>query len=408
MTNEENNINLHNHVLDIACKIGINLLKSGAEVGRVEKTVTYICEAYGATKVDVFSLPTLILLSAEFEGNDYTSKIKRNDTMSIDLYRIEKYNALSREITSKHLDLDEVDERIKEIENKKDYRLFFNILGSYCCAFGFAMFFGGTLLDAFISGFIGLLTYVMNYYKPKRANQIVHTLICSLIGGMLAYLASICGIIDNLGCVMIGAIMLLIPGIMISTSIRDILIDDVLSGSIKLFQAIATSLAIAAGYSIWTVLYKNPVTINADPSFAFMLIGGAIGTLGFSIIFNSKYKKLGFALIGGILTTLAYILCIKVFNLNAILSNFIAALFGGVYAEIMARIVKSPNTSFILPSIVPLVPGAALFFTMYNLINYNSQNMLSSLGSVLIGTLSIALGLVVSTVIFRFFKRNKA
>ena len=113
-------------------------------------------------------------------------------------------------------------------------------------------------------------------------------------------------------------------------------------------------------------------------------------------------------MLGGIITTLVYLLCLKTFNLNAILTNLIAAFVGGIYAEVMARIIKSPNTSFILPSLVPLVPGAALFFTMYNLINYNSQAMLSSLGSVLIGTLSIALGLVVSSVIFRYikFKRN--
>ena len=65
-------------VLDIAMEIGVNLLKCGAEISRVENTISYICKAYGATDIDVFAIPTLIVATIVINGNAYTSKVKRN------------------------------------------------------------------------------------------------------------------------------------------------------------------------------------------------------------------------------------------------------------------------------------------------------------------------------------------
>ena len=81
-------------VLDIAMEIGVNLLKCGAEISRVENTISYICKAYGATDIDVFAIPTLIVATIVINGNAYTSKVKRNYTVSTDLYRLEKFNKI--------------------------------------------------------------------------------------------------------------------------------------------------------------------------------------------------------------------------------------------------------------------------------------------------------------------------
>ena len=108
-------------VLDIAMEIGVNLLKCGAEISRVENTISYICKAYGATDIDVFAIPTLIVATIVINGNAYTSKVKRNYTVSTDLYRLEKFNKLSRFICSERPSLESVKEKAKEIEEMKDY-----------------------------------------------------------------------------------------------------------------------------------------------------------------------------------------------------------------------------------------------------------------------------------------------
>ena len=53
--------------------------------------------------------------------------------------------------------------------------------------------------------------------------------------------------------VLIGIIMLLIPGIMLTNSIRDILLGDIISGSLRLVEAILMAAVLALGMmaAIW-------------------------------------------------------------------------------------------------------------------------------------------------------------
>ena len=81
-------------ILDVSMEIGVNLLACGAEIRRVEETITYICKAYGASAVDVFAIPSLILATIEVDGESYITKIKRNIDVTTDLFRLEKYNKL--------------------------------------------------------------------------------------------------------------------------------------------------------------------------------------------------------------------------------------------------------------------------------------------------------------------------
>ena len=122
----ENNLNYSaNEVLDVALEIGMNLLRSGAEIRRVEATISYISKAYGAESVEVFAIPTLIIATVNFEGASYTSKIKRNDAVNTDLYRLGKYNSLSRYIVKNKPPLAEVIEKIyqEKILTKKTKKI---------------------------------------------------------------------------------------------------------------------------------------------------------------------------------------------------------------------------------------------------------------------------------------------
>ena len=134
-------------ILDVAMEIGVNLLQCGAEIRRVEETITYISKAYGASEVDVFAIPSLIIATIKLDGQAYTTKIKRNLDVSTDLYRLEKYNKLSRKICETKPSLESVKEEVNLIKNMKDYNIFLLFLGAILSAGGFALFFGGTALD---------------------------------------------------------------------------------------------------------------------------------------------------------------------------------------------------------------------------------------------------------------------
>ena len=115
-------------ILDVSMEIGVNLLQCGAEIRRVEETITYICKAYGASEVDVFAIPSLILATIVVDGESYTTKIKRNLDVTTDLFRLEKYNKLSRKICKDKPSLKEVKEEVKKIKEIKDYNTIYYIL----------------------------------------------------------------------------------------------------------------------------------------------------------------------------------------------------------------------------------------------------------------------------------------
>ena len=119
-----------------------------------------------------------------------------------------------------------------------------------------------------------------------------------------------------------------------------------------------------------------------------LILTGTLGTLGFAFFFNIKPKHVPFAAIGGTIATLVYVL-IDMAGLNLFISNFVATLVCVVYSTVMARVLKTPSMVFITASIIPLVPGGALFYTMSNLILGNSATA-KVYG---LNTLQIALGI---------------
>lgn len=401
-------------VLDVAMEIGMNLLRCGAEIRRVEDTIKYVCKAYGASEVDVFAIPTLIIATIKIDGQIYTSKVKRNLDVTTDLFRLEKYNKLSRKISSTTPPLEVVREEVEKIATLKDYNIFIVLLGSILAAGGFAMFFGGTILDGISAGMVAIIMTLFLRFDKIKMNYFVHILLCSLIGGFFSIVMCWIGLADNLSYVMSGAIMVVIPGLAIGTSIRDIMSNDILSGSIRLFQAIVISAAIAAGFSLFAHLYRGDVTLNSNAEWYIVLITAFIATLGFGIIFNNKYKHLWIVGLGGVLSCCVYYFS-QLYLSNEFLSVMLGTVTATLLAEILARVLKAPTTVFLIPTIIPFVPGALLFYTMYNLINGNMEAFKTNLSGMLLASLGIAVGIILASVFaqvviksIKYFKQKRA
>ena len=134
-----------------------------------------------------------------------------------------------------------------------------------------------------------------------------------------------------------------------------------------------------------------------------------MGTLSFAILFNIKGKKLFLAALGGGTSWFFYLLLLKISG-SHLESMFFASIVGGIFSEVMARLLKTPVTTFVICTIIPLVPGSGMYYTMLATIQGNINKSLS----VGLGTLAdagaIAVGLVfVSSVakLINFLKSKK-
>ena len=240
--------NFAEYLLCLALDVGEGMLRNGGEISRVEDTIERICYAYGAAHVEVFSIISVINASIRMDDGSYSSQMRRVRSTGVNLGVLERLNALSREVCSSKPELAVFDSKIRELKSKTVYRWWVTLVSMIGVSAGFTLFFGGTWRDALVAAFIGAVTSVFEIFKFKHINGMAKTAISSFVIALIAGISILLGIGDHGGKIIIGSIMILVPGISFGTAMRDLLCGDLASGSLKTLQSVLQALMIAFGY----------------------------------------------------------------------------------------------------------------------------------------------------------------
>ncbi len=230
------------------------LLLFGGEVSRVEDSLRRIGNAYGIEKTDIFVITENILLTISYNDGTILSGSRRiSSTASYDFEKIDKLNALSREICSCPIEPKELLKRLEQIKELPQSP-FFRYFGNFFVAFGFALYYGGSFYDALISGLFGfLIALLQRKTQDFFPNGVTFSFFASFVVGIFT-----CLITNNTNLsramIMIGDIMPLIPGTAITLSLRDILVGDTVSGILKLIECVLIAGGIASGFMIAIML----------------------------------------------------------------------------------------------------------------------------------------------------------
>lgn len=234
-----------------AMSIGEQLLVSGAEVGRVEDTIKRICMAYGAARVDVFSITSSIVTTVY--GKEFTSctQTRRVTGMANDLHKLDELNRLSREICKEKPEAEEIKKRLEKIKEGPHYS-YWQLVFIYALVSGsFSVFFGGNWGDMAASAAIGvLLKFFETFIKKSSVNGLITALLCSTAGGFLANSAVFFGIGSHADLISIGNIMLFIPGLAFTNSLRDMFSGDTITGLIRFMESVLLAIIIALGFTV--------------------------------------------------------------------------------------------------------------------------------------------------------------
>lgn len=134
------------------------------------------------------------------------------------------------------------------------------------------------------------------------------------------------------------------------------------------------------------------------------LVAATLSAVGFSILFSALPKRLPFIALASFVTWGAYLLAALLFD-DYLMPNIIAALIAGLFSEVFARILKAPATVFLIPSIIPLVPGGRLYYSMHYFIMKDYTQALSNVYATIITALGISGGIMIASLISGFFKK---
>ena len=236
-------------MLSLAIQISAGMLESGADIHRVEDTLNRICRAYGAKEVQAFSIPSLVAATITMNDGYHKTELYRVVAISNRYDTLEKLNALSRRICSSPIPLDELEEAIKVAKIPTYRPKWMLLLCGIVAAASFTLFFGGDWRDAIAVLPVGALLTVLDIWKAPRLNALAHTVLASVAAGLLCLLTAKIGLACHLDKVMIGGIMLLIPGLAFGASIRELLCGDIIAGTLRMIQALLTAVCIAVGFA---------------------------------------------------------------------------------------------------------------------------------------------------------------
>ena len=241
------------HGLLIACLLDMGelLLDCGAEVSRVEDTLRRLSRAYGVGRSEIFVIPSIISVTAVFpDGETLTETRRIRSTGATDFYRLEKLNALSRSCCAGPLPLEELRARLDKVAAgvKPGWMLY---LGSAAAAGGFAVFFGGTLWDALAAAVFGLLVALLQrrlgrtQLNPAAVNLVLSLTVGLLVGALARLVPAL-----HADMILIGDIMLLIPGLAMTNAVRNMLVGDTISGVVRLAETLIWAGALAGGFMV--------------------------------------------------------------------------------------------------------------------------------------------------------------
>ena len=359
----------YNPLLDLATNLGYELAMSGAETFRIEDSINRIMATYGI-QAEVFAIPNCLIVSIETPDGECLTRMRRIGYHGNDLDGVECFNGLSRAICNRKPDPVEGLRWLDYVKSiKRSYTLPMSLFGHFLGSSGFCLFFGGSLLDAFFAGIcgilVGLISKIMDIYK---VNPFFSTISSAFGMGFTAYGLACIGVIANVDAVIIGTLMILVPGLLFTNAMRDIIYGDTNSGVNRIVQVLLIAMAIALGTAAaWSISHSLFGTYDLAPTISYNWLIQCFVTLfscvGFAILFNVHSLGIWLCAIGGMLVWAVYLLAIRL-GAGIIAANFLAAAFASAYSEIMARIRKYPAISYLVVSLFPLLPGAGIYYTV--------------------------------------------
>ena len=354
---------LDSHI-SLALDIGMQMLVCGAQISRVEDSIGRICKALGAVETHVFSVTSGIIVTAFDDKGNSATQLRRIHSGSLDLTRLERLNQLSRDICAHRVTDAEIPARLEQINEKTKHPLWQMVLVYELISGSLSIFFGAPWTDGLCAAFTGMILCLLEHWMKKiNLDHVFTVFLVSLLTGLCNAALVKAGLGVRYDAISIGNIMLLIPGIAMTNAVHDMFVDDMLSGVSRFFRSMVIAFLVAFGFTVAGAGVKTTVWI--DPVLQTLM--GALGSLGFALLFRVRWKMLIFAFLGGFLSWGTY--CIAgIFVGHEALQYLIATTALTLYAEAFARILKCPSIILLVTGWIPLIPGGALYYSISALV----------------------------------------
>lgn len=388
-------------IMDLAYDAGSILLENGDEISNVEETMMRIARHFGIDDENFFVLSNGIMAT---ERNYARTKYIPIQGTCLD--KVVEVKQLSRDVEAGKCDLDESERRLKQIRSMKAKPIVEQIAASAVGSAAFCIVFGGGFYDCIAAFIAGMLLWAFMLFVGFRyMSRIMGNFVGGLFASLLCMAMYAMGLGTHLSNMIIGAVIPLIPGVPFTNGIRDIANADYIAGVTRLLDAMLTFLCIAIGVAVSFMIdagisgqMKELQDLTADSGtsgFAVQLISAFAGTLAFSVLFGVPRKNYIFCGLAGMFGWLLYLVLSRYTAMSMAVTVFFSTALVAFVSTMFSIIRKCPLAVFLICGIFPLVPGAGIFWTAYNIVADQYSAALASGFWALKATVAIAFGILI-------------
>ena len=247
----------YDKLINLGAELGRTLMYSGAEIYRVEESVSRLLTAYGQDP-QVFALPSCLFVGITTPEGRPITKMCRIPSHGFNIELLDRCNDLCRRLCVQVPDVDEAMEMVRALSPSCPvFPPWFTMLAYAMTSAFFALFFGGCFRDflaAFIVGTaVGFL--LVNGTPFVGSNTFLHIFVCSALTSSLSLLLTHLGLGVSSDKITIGVLMILVPGMALTNAMREIMAGDIFSGLNRTAEVILVATSIALGTAVPFLLF---------------------------------------------------------------------------------------------------------------------------------------------------------
>ncbi|WP_303973650.1 threonine/serine exporter ThrE family protein [Streptococcus merionis] len=401
--------------MDLLLLAGRILLESGAEIYRVEETMTRMAEVLELDQFGTYVVNRAIVTSALNAKGLSESRTMTVAETSINLGRLEAVNTFSRNLSQhKAYDIASLYQELQNIETSY-YHSDWQVILAYFAGAGFSLALGSTAGDSLASALTGaLLGCFFQMVTPYIQTRFLLNIFGASFVALIANLLYFGGLGQHRSLIILGTLMVMIPGAFFVNAIREFSQNNYFTGLSLSMSALLTCSAISAGVAV-TIAFL-PFADQMTSTFTqteltpikllVQILSAGFGTVAFSILYQTpKRHFLDLGILGG-LTWGLYRILWHFFQIEA-LAVFVPALLVAAVSRILAIKRKSPATIFLSTSMFPLIPGLSFYRGIYFFLTGSEVLAIEHLQSSFITAFTITIAVtIVQQVSMKRFIRN--
>lgn len=354
------------HFLEAAIKLGGQFLACGGPVTRLESLLVAAGLRHGfQTTVNAMPSSISIFCYCPQTSSSYSRSLRVHD-FSINLGQLRFVDKLLRQLSLGQVSSYQVLRRLDRIQKmahpRVGYHPNFNIFG---IGMGAGFLTGASFVNAFIAGAFTFMIYlIMDVIKkihnfPAIFQDFLACFMAFFFGELAAQFLNVPGPLLSL-----GTLVYIVPGLLMTTAISEIVDQNYLSGSVRLLKALYTFMCMALAFYLAQDILKNIdwiLTVNpkAQGSLAMKLLGATVIVSCSSLEFRAHPKSLLRILFCTFFGAISYFFISH--HAHIVLASFIGAFIIGVSSLWLGRKFKHPSQIYSAPSLLILVPGMLAF-----------------------------------------------